>query len=231
MRLSRSAREGDALPSPWPDGLLCGTAGEDAAGPVPGLPERLAGLRAGERLTHDLILPRQGPDEPRREARLHLLVREVRQPVPPGPDLARLLGQPDLPALREAVAGRLREEVAAAAQAGRRALLLDALLALAPFPVPEVLVDAVFARWRAAMAARRAAGELTGAERRMTVGALEAGLRDRARRRVRADLLLETMRAPGEAGPAEAADGPAEERHAAQLDRLLDRLGPPAYSA
>ncbi|MFT8244952.1 trigger factor [Roseomonas sp. BN140053] len=222
-RLSHAGDTAEGEPDPaLRRGRVLARLGEPEASPdlPPGLLERLEGLRVGAVLVHDTVLP-PVPGQPRGEARVRAVLRQLRQPGPADDALARRLGHPDLAALRRGLSAQLRD-----AQADRlRAALVEELLQRAgPFAVPQVLVDAAHAPLRAALDARLAAGRLLPEERNSSPEALHAALPARAERAVRADLLLAALRQPGDAEPSAAETAP-ERRHAALLDRLLAENG------
>ncbi|MFC0408581.1 trigger factor [Roseomonas elaeocarpi] len=216
--------EAEALPALEHDLLALPVGGADAPGLPPGLAARLGGCRVGDTLVHDLALPfatLPGPGE----ARLHVTVQRLLQPPKVDEALAAHLGERDLAALRARVAAALRERRRDAAALRRRRALVDAILARSDVLAPQILVDQVQAPRQATLRERIAAGRLSQEEHAAGMDALLAALRRDCERAVRAELLLNALRRPGEPAPDPASAVP-EQRHQLLLDRLIAGLAP-----
>jgi len=168
-----------------------------AGGPVPGLGDRLEGLRRGEVRVVDFILPDTGVDPvwAGRRAEFEVTVKAVRRPVVDDA-LARTLGLPGLPALRARVREELRRRYRAIARTRLKAELLDRLAELVgDITLPPALLraeeDGLWQDFEAASRGSLSRGNgVSGGRARRDEAALRAECRAMAARRIRLRLLF-----------------------------------------
>jgi trigger factor len=165
-----------------------------ATGFIPGFAEQLEGARPGEIRTINVTFPENyGKAElAGKAATFDVTVKQLStQVIPPiDDDLAKKLGADDLAAVREIVTSRPQQEYDNISRIRLKKSLLDALTAMADFPVPTSIVGQEFDQiWQQFEAARKA-GTQDEEDKTKDEDTLRADYRAIAERRVRLGLLL-----------------------------------------
>jgi trigger factor len=165
-----------------------------ATGFIPGFAEQLEGARPGEIRTINVTFPENyGKAElAGKAATFDVTVKQLStQVIPPiDDDLAKKLGADDLAAVREIVTSRQQQEYDNISRIRLKKSLLDALTAMADFPVPTSIVGQEFDQiWQQFEAARKA-GTQDEEDKTKDEDTLRADYRAIAERRVRLGLLL-----------------------------------------
>jgi trigger factor len=161
---------------------------------IPGFAEQLEGARPGESRTIHVTFPEKyaKAELAGKAATFDVTVKQLStQTIPETDDeLAKKLGASDLNAIREVVRSRQQDEYDAMSRMRLKKELLDALMAMADFPVPPSMSDSEFNRiWQQFEEARKA-GTQDEADKTKDEDTLRSEYRAIAERRVRLGLLL-----------------------------------------
>jgi trigger factor len=161
---------------------------------IPGFAEQLEGARPGENRTLNVTFPENyaKADLAGKPVTFDVAVKQVStQTIPPtDDDLAKKLGADDLAAVREIIVNRQQQEYDNISRMRLKKELLDALTAMADFPVPLSILDQEFDQiWQRFEAARKA-GTQDEEDKTKDDDTLKSEYRAIAERRVRLGLLL-----------------------------------------
>ena len=161
---------------------------------IPGFAEGLEGARPGETRTINVTFPETygNKELAGKAATFDITVKQVStQTIPPiDDDLAKKLGADDLVTIREMVKTRQQQEFDNISRVRVKKALLDALTAMADFPVPTSIADQEFDQiWQQFEAAQKA-GTQDEEDKGKDEDTLKAEYRVIAERRVRLGLLL-----------------------------------------
>ena len=161
---------------------------------IPGFAEQLEGARPGEIRTINVTFPENygKADLAGKAATFDITVKQLStRVIPPiDDDLAKKLGAGDLAAVREVVTSRQQQEFDGISRVRLKKALLDALTALADFPVPPSIADQEFNQIWQEFEAARTAGTQDEEDKSKDDDTLKAEYRTIAERRVRLGLLL-----------------------------------------
>jgi trigger factor len=189
-------------------------------GTFPGaLEERLLGLRAGTPSTVDVAYPSDYPNTTvaGRQVTFTVSVTAIARKEVPRVDeeFARTHGRaPSLAALREKIRGELLLDAERQADTMVRRELVDALLERHPFDAPETMVE----RRCDALLDSLGVQVPPGADRQNMLATLRQELRPRARRDIKAAILLDSL-------AAEHGLAVGDEELAERIDRIADETG------
>ena len=183
------------------DGVLFeGGTGTDApveiggTGFIAGFAEQLEGARPGETRTINVTFPDDygNKDLAGKAATFDITVKQLStQTIPPiDDDLAKKVGAEDLVKLREMITSRQQQEYDGISRMRLKKSLLDALTAMADFPVPTSISDQEFNQIWQQFEAARTAGTQDEEDKGKDDDTLKAEYRTIAERRVRLGLLL-----------------------------------------
>lgn len=161
---------------------------------IPGFAEQLEGARPGEIRTIAVTFPDPYGNAALagKAATFDITVKQLsNQIIPPiDDDLAKKIGAGDLAAVREMIGTRQQQEYDAISRVRLKKSLLDALTAMADFPVPSSIADQEFDQiWQQFEAAQKA-GTQDEEDKGKDEDTLKAEYRVIADRRVRLGLLL-----------------------------------------
>ena len=164
------------------------------AGFIPGFSEGMEGMKAGESRTIDVRFPEQyhAAELAGKPATFELVGKSLEQPKAAAvdEDLAKGIGFESLEALRDAVKGRIQQELDGVSRMRIKRDLLDQLSKAVTFEVPTSMVDAEFdAIWQRVEADLKA-GRADEEDKAKDEATLRADYRAIAERRVRLGLLL-----------------------------------------
>ncbi len=165
------------------------------AGFIPGFTEQLEGVSPGKSRTLEVTFPADYPaaEVAGKAARFEVTAKRLRRPIVPAVDeaLAEKLGfDGGLSEVRDTIRGQVQREYDGLSRMRLKRELLDALAALATFPVPAGLLESEFnAIWQRVEADRKA-GRVDEDDAGKDDTTLQADYRAIAERRVRLGLLL-----------------------------------------
>ena len=161
---------------------------------IPGFAEQLEGARPGEERVLNVTFPADyGKAElAGKAATFDTVVKQVStQTIPPiDDDLAKKLGAENLDAVREMITNRQQQEYDGVSRMRLKKELLDALSAIADFPVPTSIADQEFNQIWQQFESAKAAGTQDEEDKGKDDDTLKAEYRVIAERRVRLGLLL-----------------------------------------
>ena len=185
---------------------------------IPGFEEKLKGAKPGQSLTIETKFPDDYPAEhlAGKDVVFAVDVKQVGKPVRPKADdeFAKTMGFEKLDELREAVKGRLADELEAASRTKLKRALLDELDETYTFELPEKLVENEYETiWRQVTSDLQSSGT-TFEDEDTTEEEAQKHYRDIAARRVRLGLMLSEV---GEKNEITVAD---EEVNRALMDRI-----------
>ena len=168
----------------------------EVAGPgfIPGFTEQLEGATVGESRLINVTFPEEyGAKElAGKAATFDITVKKLKQPVVPAIDdeLAKKLGFEAMDRVRDLITQQIQREYDQMARLRLKRELLDALAAVASFPVPQGMLEAEFAQIWQRVEADRKQGQGDEEDKGKDDETLKAEYRGIAERRVRLGLLL-----------------------------------------
>jgi trigger factor len=168
----------------------------EVAGPgfIPGFTEQLEGATVGESRVINVTFPEEyGAKElAGKAATFDITVKKLKQPVVPAIDdeLAKKLGFEAMDRVRELITQQIQREYDQMARLRIKRELLDALAAVASFPVPQGMLEAEFAQIWQRVEADRKQGQGDEEDKGKDDETLKTEYRGIAERRVRLGLLL-----------------------------------------
>jgi trigger factor len=164
------------------------------SGFIPGFTEQLEGATVGESRVINVTFPEEyGAKElAGKAATFDITVKKLKQPVVPAIDdeLAKKLGFEAMDRVRDLITQQIQREYDQMARLRIKRELLDALAAVASFPVPQGMLEAEFAQIWQRVEADRKQGQGDEEDKGKDDETLKAEYRGIAERRVRLGLLL-----------------------------------------
>jgi trigger factor len=164
------------------------------SGFIPGFTEQLEGATVGESRVINVTFPEEyGAKElAGKAATFDITVKKLKQPVVPAIDdeLAKKLGFEAMDRVRDLITQQIQREYDQMARLRVKRELLDALAAVASFPVPQGMLEAEFAQIWQRVEADRKQGQGDEEDKGKDDETLKAEYRGIAERRVRLGLLL-----------------------------------------